>query len=72
MNLTIKKRLLLSNLTSLGFVVIVGLIGYYAVGKLDNAMDAISINGTAIKAQLQADQAHDALRSDVLDRKSVV
>ena len=66
MNLTIKKRLLLSNLTSLGFVVIVGLIGYYAVGKLDNAMDAISINGTAIKAQLQADQAHDALRSDVL------
>lgn len=66
MNLTIKKRLLLSNLTSLAFVVIVGLIGYYAVGKLDNAMDAISINGTAIKAQLQADQAHDALRSDVL------
>ena len=66
MNLTIKKRLLLSNLTSLAFVVIVGLIGYRAVGTLDNAMDAISINGSAIKAQLQADQAHDALRSDVL------
>jgi methyl-accepting chemotaxis protein len=66
MNLTIKKRLLLSNLATLAFVAIVGLIGFYAVRSLDGAMDAISSNGTAIKAQLQADQAHDALRSDVL------
>jgi methyl-accepting chemotaxis protein len=66
MKLTIKKRLLLSNLASLAFVVIVGLIGYRNVGALDNAMDAISDNGSASKAQLQADQAHDALRSDVL------
>ena len=66
MNFTIKKRLLFSNLTTLAFVAIVGLIGFYAVRSLDNAMDAISVNGGAIKAQLQADQAHDALRSDVL------
>ena len=66
MNLTIKKRLLLSNLASLSFVAIVGLIGYFAVRSLDEAMDAVSLNGTAIKAQMQADQTHDALRSDVL------
>lgn len=66
MNFTIKKRLLLSNLATLAFVAIVGLIGFSAVRSLDGAMDAISLNGTAIKAQLQADQAHDALRSDVL------
>jgi methyl-accepting chemotaxis protein len=66
MNITIKKRLLLSNLATLAFVGIVGLIGFYAVRSLDGAMDSISANGGAIKAQLQADQAHDALRSDVL------
>jgi methyl-accepting chemotaxis protein len=66
MNITIKKRLLLSNLATLAFVGIVGLIGFYAVRSLDGAMDSISVNGGAIKAQLQADQAHDALRSDVL------
>jgi methyl-accepting chemotaxis protein len=66
MNFTIKKRLLLSNLSTLAFVAIVGLIGFYSVRSLDQAMDAISANGSAIKVQMQADQAHDALRSDVL------
>jgi methyl-accepting chemotaxis protein len=66
MNLTVKKRLLLSNMSTLAFVALVGLIGFYAVRNIDHAMAAISLNGSAIKAQLQADQAHDALRSDVL------
>ncbi|KQQ89070.1 methyl-accepting chemotaxis protein [Massilia sp. Leaf139] len=66
MKLTIKTRLRLSNLATLLFVGIVGLIGYQAVHALDTSMDAIATNGEAIKDQLQADQMHDALRADVL------
>src|SRR5450830_109136 len=66
MRLTIKQRLLLMNLATLVFVSLVGLVGYYAVSVLDGSMDAISTNSSAMKDQLQADQAHDALRADVL------
>ncbi|MRW94308.1 HAMP domain-containing protein [Duganella sp. FT80W] len=66
MRLTIKQRLLLINLATLVFVSLVGAVGYYAVYVLDNSMDAISSNSSAMKDQLQADQAHDALRADVL------
>ncbi|HEY0061723.1 MAG TPA: methyl-accepting chemotaxis protein [Telluria sp.] len=66
MNLTIKRRLFLSNLMAVAFVMLVGLIGWHAVGTLDDSMDAISTNGAAMKDQLQADQAHDALRADIL------
>jgi methyl-accepting chemotaxis protein len=66
MRLTIKQRLLLMNLATLVFVSLVGLVGYYAVHVLDQSMDAISTNSSAMKDQLQADQAHDALRADVL------
>ncbi|MGJ9419829.1 methyl-accepting chemotaxis protein [Massilia sp. CMS3.1] len=66
MRLTIQARLLLSNIGTLVFVAIVGLIGYIAVESLDEAMDNITTNGAAIKDQLQADMAHDALRADVL------
>jgi len=66
MRLTIKQRLLLINLTTLLFVALIGLVGYYAVHVLDTSMDAISTNSAAMKDQLQADQTHDALRADVL------
>ncbi len=66
MRFTIKQRLLLINLATLVFVTLVGGVGYYAVNVLDNSMDAISTNSSAMKDQLQADQAHDALRADVL------
>ena len=66
MHITIKKRLLLSNCAALGFVVIVGIIGLQGTRALDLAMDAITLNGSTMKDQLQADQAHDALRGDVM------
>jgi methyl-accepting chemotaxis protein len=66
MHVTIKRRLLLSNLVTLAFVSLVGVVGYAAVQVLDASMDAISSNSAAMKDQLQADQAHDALRADVL------
>ena len=66
MNITIRKRLLLANLTTLAFVAVAGLIGLRAVQKLDTAMGAVIANSEAMKDQMQADQAHDALRGDVL------
>jgi methyl-accepting chemotaxis protein len=64
--LSIRMRLLASNLTAIGFVALVGGIGYYAVDRLDGAMDAVTGNGAAMQAQMSADQMHDALRADVL------
>ena len=66
MKITIKNRLILSNVLSLVFLTAVGLIGFDAVRRLDNAMNDISANSLAMKDQLQADQTHDALRSDAL------
>jgi len=66
MRWTIKRRLLLSNMVTLVFVGLVGVVGYQAVAVLSQAMDAITINGSAMKDQLQADMMHDALRADVL------
>jgi methyl-accepting chemotaxis protein len=64
--LSIKLRLLASNLAAIAFVALVGCIGYLAVTHLDEAMDAITSNGAAMKSQMAADQVHDALRADVL------
>jgi methyl-accepting chemotaxis protein len=66
MNLTIQRRLLLSNLVALLLAGVVALIGYRAVNALDVALETITTNGSTIKNQVQADQAHDALRADVL------
>ena len=63
---TIRQRMLGWNAAAIAFVVLVGAIGELAVGQLDGAMDAITANGGAIKLQMGADQAHDALRADVL------
>ncbi len=64
--LTIKLRLLASNFTAIGFVALIGVIGFLAVTRLDQAMDRIASNGALIKDQMAADQVHDALRADVL------
>jgi methyl-accepting chemotaxis protein len=64
--LSIKLRLLASNLSAIAFVALVGAIGYVAVMDLDAATDAITDNGSVMKEQMAADQLHDALRADVL------
>ena len=65
-SITIKLRLLASNVVAMTFVVLIGAIGYLGVSELDAAMDSITDNGSAIKDQMGADQVHDALRADVL------
>jgi len=64
--LSIKLRLLASNLAAIGFVVLVGAIGYLAVGELDAEMDAIGDDSVLMKDAMAVDQADDALRIDVL------
>ena len=66
MNLTIRHRLFLSNLAAVFLAAVVASIGYGAMLSLETTMNAITVNGTALKQQLQADMAHDALRADVL------
>ncbi|RZA28151.1 MAG: hypothetical protein EOP92_40185, partial [Lysobacteraceae bacterium] len=66
MKLSIKHQLRLSYLVTLLFCGVVGLIGYLSVASLDRSMDAISVNGAALREQMQADMMHDALRGDVL------
>jgi methyl-accepting chemotaxis protein len=66
MKLTIKSQLVLLNAGATFCIAIVALIGYLAVTSLDNAMDDISGNGSAMKDQMSADQTHDALRADVI------
>ena len=66
MRLTIRQRLLLSNVVTLAFVSLVGVVGYVAVQVLDGAIGAISTNSAAMKDQLQADMMHDALRLSLI------
>jgi methyl-accepting chemotaxis protein len=65
-DLSIRQRLLGFSTIGLAFIVVVGGLGYLAVTDLSDVKDAITVNGTALKNQLQADMAHDALRGDVL------
>jgi len=64
--LSIKLRLLASNLAAIGFVVLVGAIGYLAAGELDAEMNAIGDDSVLMKDVMAADQADDALRIDLL------
>ncbi len=66
MKLSIKHQLRLSYIVTLLFCGVVGLIGYLSVQSLDRSMDAISVNGSALRHQMEADMMHDALRADVL------
>jgi methyl-accepting chemotaxis protein len=63
---TIQAKLLGFGLLGLAFVLVVGATGYAAASRLASASEQIRSDGSALKYQLQADQAHDALRSDVL------
>jgi len=66
MKLSIKHQLRLSYIVTLLFCGVVGLIGYLSVLSLDRSMAAISVNGSALRHQMEADMMHDALRADVL------
>ncbi|HET7796185.1 MAG TPA: methyl-accepting chemotaxis protein, partial [Rhizobacter sp.] len=66
MQLTIQRKLLAMSLLGLVFVGAVGATGFYAATSLARSADDIGNTGSALKSQMQADMAHDALRADVL------
>ena len=66
MNLSNKAKLLLFGLFSIVLVVSVAVTGYSGISTVDEAMDEIVLNSTALGNHLTADMMHDALRGDVL------
>ena len=64
--MTIKQRMLALSLLGQAFVLAVGFVGYQAVDSLASTNAALTEAGSALKAQMAADQMHDALRGDVL------
>ncbi|MFG6413958.1 methyl-accepting chemotaxis protein [Roseateles sp. DC23W] len=66
MNFNIRQRLLALSLMGVAFVAIVGLVGYLALGTLSGTAASVARSNTALRAQLEADMMHDALRGDVL------
>ena len=67
MNLTIRIKLVLLAIASVAITVIVGTTGYVGVSRVNNAMDDIVVNSSAMRNHLTADMMHDALRADVLN-----
>ena len=63
---SVSGKLLALGGTGLFFVMVVGGAGYLATASLADATRQILDDGSALKFQMQADQAHDALRADVL------
>jgi len=63
---TIRRKLLALSALGLVFVGAVGATGYVAATRLAHASGQIVDIGSALMTQMTADQAHDALRADVL------
>ena len=66
LQLTVAQRLLGAAAIAVGIVLASGLIGYVQIARLDRGGDEAARAASAIRQQMQADQAHDALRADVL------
>jgi methyl-accepting chemotaxis protein len=66
LKLSIQGKLYALSLIGLAFVAIVGATGLVATQRLTVSSQQIAEGGAALRSQMEADQAHDALRSDVL------
>jgi methyl-accepting chemotaxis protein len=64
--LTISRKLVAFSGLALAFVLAVGATGYFAAGSLIAATQQVLREGVGLRNQMTADQAHDALRADVL------
>ncbi|HEY1092460.1 MAG TPA: HAMP domain-containing protein, partial [Burkholderiaceae bacterium] len=64
--LSIRQRMLGLSVLSLAFLLAVGAVGYLAVNRMDGATADLTRTGSALRAQMEADMMHDALRGDVL------
>jgi methyl-accepting chemotaxis protein len=66
MNLNIRRRLMALSLMGTFFVAFVGAVGHVELGNMADAAAEGARAEHALRAQLEADMMHDALRADVL------
>jgi methyl-accepting chemotaxis protein len=66
MSLNIRQRLLALSLMGLALVLLVGVVGFLALGSLSSSAESAARANEALRSQLEADMMHDALRADVL------
>ncbi|MCD6077071.1 MAG: hypothetical protein K0R89_1009 [Ramlibacter sp.] len=64
--MTISRKLTAFGGLALSFVLAVGITGYLAAESLNAATQQLQRDGIALRNQMTADMAHDALRADVL------
>ena len=64
--LTIQGKLTAMSLIGLSFVLAVRSTGFIATRQLSELAQPMTDGGVALRSRMQADQAHDALRADVL------
>jgi methyl-accepting chemotaxis protein len=62
----LKTTLVSYGVMSVVFAGILGIIGYWAIHKLNTSLNSIVSSNAAVQAQMQADIMHDYLQSDVL------
>ncbi len=67
LDLTIRKKLIGLALSGVALVVGAGLAGHAGIVRLDAAMDDISADLDAVRQMGRLDNAHDALRGDVME-----
>jgi len=63
---TIGKRFLLAGVIAIVALAVVSALGVWGTREAARGTAAISLIGTAVKNQMEADMMHDALRADVL------
>ena len=66
LQMTIARKLIAFSGLALAFVLAVGITGCLAVQSLSAATQQVLSDGVAMRNQMTADMAHDALRADVL------
>jgi methyl-accepting chemotaxis protein len=65
-SLTLRRQLVGFSFAGLACVLAVAGVGLATMGTLVSGNDKLATSGTAVRAQMQADMMHDALRGDVL------
>ncbi len=66
MRITIRLRLLALSGTGLAFFVVVAIVGYLALNQMSDTAARVAAANGALRAQVEADMMHDALRADAL------
>jgi methyl-accepting chemotaxis protein len=62
---SVRQKLIANALLALGIALVVGLVGYIGLSRVEGSMNNAVANGKALRAQMTADMMHHSLRGDV-------